>query len=419
MAIETFLTGVNNADFLGVPPTASQEEIGKASRKKSRQLHPDKIRQSYVAARATATRKPKLGKAKNSKNPGVTVNKAPKESEILREVDVARKRYERLSVVVEILKGEGRERYDHFLAHGFPTWRGTGYYYARFRPGLGSVLVGLFVMGGGAAHYGAMYLSWKRQRDFVERYIRHARKSAWGDESRIGGIPGIDGHVLGTSSSPTSPPSAAGAAASSLAQENGAAVLNRRQKRAQDKEAKKEEKKGKRLGTSAGNNSGTSTPIETEPTPPPPPPPSGPQGARKRVQAENGKVLIVDSFGNVFLEEDDEDGNRAEFLLDPNEIPAPTIHDTVLYRLPLWAYAQVRARVTGERVTMGGAGKGRKLGANGNGSGSGEELDGDGDGDGDGILVERGEGEEVAAMATANGNGSSAAARRKGKRRPA
>ncbi len=28
-------------------------------------------------------------------------------------------------------------RYDFFYKNGVPIWRGTGYYYSRFRPGLG------------------------------------------------------------------------------------------------------------------------------------------------------------------------------------------------------------------------------------------------------------------------------------------
>jgi len=28
-------------------------------------------------------------------------------------------------------------RYDFFYKNGVPKWRGTGYYYSRFRPGLG------------------------------------------------------------------------------------------------------------------------------------------------------------------------------------------------------------------------------------------------------------------------------------------
>jgi hypothetical protein len=39
-----------------------------------------------------------------------------------------------------------RERYDFFLKNGVPKWRGTGYYYKRYRPGLGTVLMGLLAL---------------------------------------------------------------------------------------------------------------------------------------------------------------------------------------------------------------------------------------------------------------------------------
>lgn len=298
--------------------------MNKAYRKKSRIIHPDKAKQSLIAARAKQTSKPLLGG--NNKKPGVHVNKAPTESEIQKAIKVAGERYARLGVIAEILKGSGRERYDHFLSNGFPKWRGTGYYYARFRPGLGSVLVGLFAFGGGLVHYGAMYVSWKRQCEFVERYIRHARRTAWGDDSGIKGIPGIDAMTGVTATPPDS-----------FAQENGAAVLNRRQKRMQDKEAKKDSKKGK---PSRGN--GATTPLESDNEFS-----ATPQGTKKRVQAENGKVLIVDSIGNVFLEEEDENGERGEFLLDPDEIPKPSFRRTILFQAPAWVYRTIRGRLPG------------------------------------------------------------------------
>jgi hypothetical protein len=64
-------------------------------------------------------------------------------------------RFARLGVVSTILRNkESRDRsfvvsalqlsssnfnarYDFFYKNGVPTWRGTGYYYSRFRPGLG------------------------------------------------------------------------------------------------------------------------------------------------------------------------------------------------------------------------------------------------------------------------------------------
>ena len=313
-------------DFVGVKASASQEEIVKAYRKKSKIIHPDKAKQSLVASKAKATSKPILG-LKNKK-PGVHVNRAPTESEIQTAVKKASERYARLGVVAEILKGPGRERYDFFLSSGFPKWRGTGYYYARFRPGLGSVLIGLFAFGGGLVHYAAMYVSWQRQRDYAERVIRDARRSAWGDDSGIRGIPGIGGATTGTTAS--SP--------ASSAPENGAAVLNRRQKRMQEKENKKE--KDKRL-SKGPRRSGTSTPtpLDSESE-------QGPQGAKKKVQAPNGKVLIVDSVGNVFVEEE-ENGERVELLLDPEEIPKPTFKQTVLFRLPMWTYHKIQSRIAG------------------------------------------------------------------------
>ena len=228
-------------------------------------------------------------------------------------VKKATERYQRLTVVANILKGEGRARYDHFLTNGFPTWRGTGYYYTRFRPGLGTVLLGLFLAGGGGAHYGALLLSWKRQREFVDRYIRHARRAAWGDETGIKGIPGLDGTAA------SAPPPADEA-------DVGAMQMNRRQKRQMEKEQKRE-KQGKTV-KNGGRASGTQTPTGT----------ATPTSERKRVQAENGKVLVVDSIGNVYLEQQDEDGVTQEFLLDMDEIPRPTIQDTALYRFPAWIY---------------------------------------------------------------------------------
>ena len=300
-------------------PSASNDEINRAYKKRSKTLHPDKAKQSFIASRA------KPPPSSKGKKPGVYVSKPPSEREIRKAVKEASDRFTRLGLIVSILRGEERERYDHFLHNGFPKWRGTGYYYSRFRPGLFSTLLGLFVFGGGLAHYGALVLSWKRQREFVERYIRHARKTAWGDESGIVGIPGVDS--LGGVNTP----------AVANAQDDGAVGLNRRQKRLQERESKKG-KENKR--SRSARRSGTSTPLETEV--------QGPQGQKKRVQAENGKILLVDSVGNVYLEEEDEDGKRAEYLLDPNEIVKPTFRSTVLYRLPVWVYCTTKKRLMGQ-----------------------------------------------------------------------
>lgn len=302
-------------DFLDIRPNANLEQITKAHRQKSRTLHPDKVKRTFVANYAKDKSKSK------SSQPGVHVNKGPSKREIDAAVKSANARFARLNLVANVLRGPNRERYDHFLKNGFPLWKGTGYYYTRFRPGLGSVLAGLFVVFGGAAHYGALYLGWKRQREFVDRYIRQARRAAYGDDSSVGGIPGLDGPATAPAPAPQEPA-------------EGAVAMNRRQKRMMDKESRKPKKTGR--ATPARNNSGTSTPTE-----------NAPPTERKRVMAENGKVLIVESTGDVYLEEETEDGERQEFLLDVEEIHRPSIRDTILFSLPVWGFNRTVGRIFG------------------------------------------------------------------------
>ncbi|KAI9782289.1 MAG: hypothetical protein M1816_001951 [Peltula sp. TS41687] len=329
-------------DFLGVTPTASQDELNKAYRKKSRLIHPDKAKQAFIASKATAKSKAKTSGNKQQqqrKKPGVYVSKGPTDSEVRRVAKLANERFARLGLVANILRGPDRERYDHFLKNGFPKWKGTGYYYARFRPGLGSVLLGLFLVGGGVAHYTALYLGWKRQREFVDRYIRHARRTAWGDELGIGGIPGVGGL---SSSSSAAPPMETN--------DTGMQSLNRRQRRMQEKETKK----GRSSKATSGGVGGSETTAAAS---------SGPSGEKKRVIAENGRVLIVDSIGNVYLEEESEDGETKEYLLDVDEIPRPTIQQTVVFRLPMWLFTQLIGRLRGS--TRRGTGNGEKEGEEG------------------------------------------------------
>ncbi|KAL2828665.1 hypothetical protein BDW59DRAFT_42380 [Aspergillus cavernicola] len=302
-------------DFLGVRSSANQDELTKAYRKMSRLLHPDKVKRSFIA---------NSSKDKNKSNPsqkGVHVNRGPTKREIDAAIKDAHERSQRLNTVANILRGPSRERYDHFIKHGFPKWRGTGYYYSRFRPGLGSVLVGLLVVFGGGAHYAALILSWKRQREFVDRYIRQARRAAWGDELGIRGI----------ASAPSPAPAPAADAGDA-----GAQPINRRQKRMMERESRKEKKGGGAKPSSRNSETATPTGEPVEPT-----------GERKRVVAENGKVLIVDSVGNVFLEEDTEEGARQEFLLDVDEIHRPTIRDTMIFRLPGWLYQKTVGQILG------------------------------------------------------------------------
>ncbi|KAJ7682708.1 DnaJ domain-containing protein [Mycena polygramma] len=126
--------------WLDVPSTATTAEIAKAYRRKSMLLHPDK-------------------------NPNdKTIHE----------------RFSRLGVVSTILRNkESRERYDFFYKNGVPTWRGTGYYYSRFRPGLGSVFVFLILVTSGF-HYIVQHINYRNDSVRIERFVKEAQLAAWG-----------------------------------------------------------------------------------------------------------------------------------------------------------------------------------------------------------------------------------------------
>ncbi|KAI0661004.1 DnaJ-domain-containing protein [Cubamyces menziesii] len=134
--------GTTFYSWLEVPPTASTSEISKAYRKKSLQLHPDK-------------------------------NKGVKN---------AHERFARLGVVASILRNpEKRERYDFFYKNGVPRWRGTGYYYSRFRPGLGTVLTFLVMLTSGL-QYLVQKMNYNRDLKRVHEIRDQARAAAWGQK---------------------------------------------------------------------------------------------------------------------------------------------------------------------------------------------------------------------------------------------
>lgn len=315
-------------------PKANQEDINKAYKKKSRQLHPDKVKQQLAAERAKAQKENKKGG-----KPGVHVSKPPTPQEIKAAIKRASERQARLSIVANILRGPERDRYDYFLSNGFPTWKGTEYYYNRYRPGLGTAMLGVFLVAGGGMHYLALYMSWKRQREFVERYIKFARHAAWGDNLGIN-IPGVDGAAEAPAAPPPPPPQ------QYYEDEEGNKVpINRKMRRMAERDAKKESKEPKstgRKGRRGGRDQRTgSAPASGSATPQPAPQGSGPTGAKKRVVAENGKVLVVDSLGDVYLEQDDEDGNTAEYLLDVSPLSHPS--PTPLHYLPSGCSNKIRS----------------------------------------------------------------------------
>ncbi|KAI9259044.1 DnaJ domain-containing protein [Sporodiniella umbellata] len=127
---------MNFYSWLGVKPSASQSEISKAYRQRSLQWHPDKNGDDAQA----------------------------------------RERFARLGVIVSILRdGAKRERYNFFYKHGVPRWRGTGYLYSRFRPGLGSVMVMLAVLGSGM-QYVAGQVNYRQQQRRIRLFLQDARQ---------------------------------------------------------------------------------------------------------------------------------------------------------------------------------------------------------------------------------------------------
>ncbi|KAL4398960.1 endomembrane system protein [Malassezia pachydermatis] len=104
------------------------------------------------------------------------IRKAPDKNP---DVPDAHKRFERLGLIHRILRDERRDRYNHFLSKGFPKWRGSGYYYARFRPGLFMVLAFLIAVSMGVQYLVQQY-NWRRDQKRIENLRRSALAAAWG-----------------------------------------------------------------------------------------------------------------------------------------------------------------------------------------------------------------------------------------------
>ncbi|KAF9652178.1 chaperone J-domain-containing protein [Thelephora ganbajun] len=133
--------GTTFYSWLDVPSTATTAEVSKAYRKKSIQLHPDK-------------------------NPGVVG---------------IHERFARLGVIASILRNAGsRKRYDFFYKNGVPKWRGTGYYYSRFRPGVGTVFMFLVLLTTGL-QYMVQRLNYAKDLERIERIRQDAKTTAWGN----------------------------------------------------------------------------------------------------------------------------------------------------------------------------------------------------------------------------------------------
>ncbi|KAJ3160570.1 hypothetical protein HDU86_000327 [Geranomyces michiganensis] len=108
--------------ILNVSRTATTSEIQQAYRAISRSLHPDK-------------------------NPD----------------EAAQKLYQVLTSVITVLrKPEERERYDGHLRNGIPTWRGAGYFYDHYKPGIPDIIIILIVATSFVQYVSAWLIYWRR-----------------------------------------------------------------------------------------------------------------------------------------------------------------------------------------------------------------------------------------------------------------
>lgn len=94
-------------------------------------------------------------------------------------------RFARLGTIAGILRDStARERYDFFYKNGVPKWRGTGYYYSRFRPTLVHV-AGFLLVFISLVHYLIQHISYRQEIARMRRYIHEARLLAWGPRLKM------------------------------------------------------------------------------------------------------------------------------------------------------------------------------------------------------------------------------------------
>ncbi|CAO1623693.1 unnamed protein product [Parajaminaea phylloscopi] len=141
--------GATFYSLLNLTKTATSQQIKTAYRRRSVELHPDKHPSDPKAA----------------------------------------KRFERLGLVNKILRSGRKDRYDHFLSTGFPKWRGTGYYYQRFRPGIGAVLIGLVVLSS-VVELLVKRINYTRDKKRIEDLKKGALLAAWGPRFFQAIVPG-------------------------------------------------------------------------------------------------------------------------------------------------------------------------------------------------------------------------------------
>ena len=130
--------GMTFYKFLNVRKSASLNEINKAARKLSLSIHPDK-------------------------HPGNKTIEA---------------KFSRLGLITAILRDEEkRKRYNFFHDNGVPRWKGTGYMYSRWQPGLGFA-VSFVLLVATLMQYGAQHVNYRSEIARIQKFQFAARQAA-------------------------------------------------------------------------------------------------------------------------------------------------------------------------------------------------------------------------------------------------
>ncbi|EFP93992.2 hypothetical protein PGT21_029300 [Puccinia graminis f. sp. tritici] len=140
--------GMTFYKFLNVPKSATLNEINKAARKLSLSIHPDK-------------------------HPGNKTIEA---------------KFSRLGLITAILRDEEkRKRYNFFHDNGVPRWKGTGYMYSRWQPGLGFA-VSFVLLVATLMQYGAQHVNYRSEIARIQKFQFAARQAAYkkGEKSNAG-----------------------------------------------------------------------------------------------------------------------------------------------------------------------------------------------------------------------------------------
>ncbi|KAK4049448.1 hypothetical protein OIV83_004181 [Microbotryomycetes sp. JL201] len=160
--------GTTFYSFLNLTKSATDKDISKAYRKRSLELQ--SVNLAFFVSLSDSIVDASLYNSPD-KNPDDAV---------------IADRFARLGVISNILRdAEKRKRYDFFHDNGVPKWRGTGYYYSRYRPGLRGVLIGLIAFSC-AVQYFVLAIMYKLNDVKINQFRKQARDMAWGEGKPAG-----------------------------------------------------------------------------------------------------------------------------------------------------------------------------------------------------------------------------------------